>query len=169
MTRHVLLCIALAACGAGQPSPTAPVSTSSSPSIGGVDHVGLTVTDLETSKAFFVEELGFRVRKHDAKYPAYFLTNGVVIITLWRATDPTTAVPFNRKRNVGLHHLAFAASSFAALDALHARLRKRSDVTIEFAPELSYGGPAKHMIFREPSGNRIEVVHRPIVPAQQRP
>lgn len=34
-------------------------------------------------------------------------------------------------------------------------------VTIEFAPELSYGGPAKHMMFRSPGGIRMELIHRP--------
>lgn len=127
----------------------------------GTDHVGLTVIDLERSKALFVDVLGFRVRGRDESYPAYFLTNGETTITLWRATDPASAVPFDRHRNVGLHHLALAVASFDDLDALHERLRGVDGVVIEFPPELAYGGPAKHMMFREPSGNRIELVHRP--------
>lgn len=155
--RNVLVCLLLAGCGSTSVATTKPVAKP----VGGVDHVGLTVTDLEASKRFFVQELGFRVRKHDPKYPAYFLTNDAIVVTLWRASDPATATPFNRKTNVGLHHLAFAVSSFAALDALYQRIKQYPGVRIEFAPELAYGGPAKHMMFREPSGNRVELVHRP--------
>ncbi|MBL4685384.1 MAG: VOC family protein [Nannocystaceae bacterium] len=126
-----------------------------------VDHVGLTVSDLEASKTLFVDVLGFTVLKHDASYPAYILGNGASKITLWRASDPEQATPFDRKNNVGLHHLAFAVSSFDHLEALHQTLAAYRGVTIEFAPELAYGGPAKHMMFREPSGNRVELVHRP--------
>lgn len=129
--------------------------------ISAVDHVGLTVTDLEASKDLFVQVLGFHVRNQDKDYPAYFLTNGATTITLWRAEDPSTAIAFDRRKNVGLHHVALRVPSFEVLEAVYERLRVYPGVTIEFAPELAYGGPARHMIFREPSGNRIELVHRP--------
>jgi len=128
---------------------------------GAVDHVGLTVSDLEASKALCTEVLGFRVRGEDGDYPAYFLTNGTTTVTLWRATDPATATPFDRKNNVGLHHLALSVPDFETLDGLYNTLSATPGVQIDFAPELSYGGPAKHMMFFEPSGNRIELVHRP--------
>lgn len=65
---------------------------------------------------------------------------------------------------MGLHHLALSVTSFEALEALHARLKDMPGVRIEFAPELAYGGPAKHMMVYEPSGNRVEFVHRPKKP-----
>lgn len=129
--------------------------------VGGIDHVGLTVTDLAASERFFVGELGFEKVGDDPEYPSVFLSNGEVLVTLWRATVPDLAVPFDRKRNVGLHHLAFSVDSFAALDALHARLEHATGVRIEFAPEPLAGGPARHMMIREPSGNRLEFIHRP--------
>lgn len=131
--------------------------------VGGIDHVGLAVTKLGASEQFFTETLGFSFTRRDDDYPAVFLTNGHVIVTLWRVTDPSTAIPFDRKHNVGLHHLAFAVDSFAALDALHARLARAPGVRIEFAPEPLSGGPARHMMIREPSGNRLEFIHRPLV------
>ena len=129
--------------------------------MGGFDHVGLTVTDLQASTDFFTEVLGYQVVGGDDKYPAKFLTNGKAFITLWRATDPDKAVAFDRKNNVGLHHMALSVSSFEALDALYEKARKFPGVKVEFAPELAYGGPDKHMMIREPSGNRLEFVHRP--------
>lgn len=133
--------------------------------VGGVDHVGLTVTDLKATETFFTDTLGFTVKRRDAEYPASFLSNGDILITLWRATDPDTAVRFDRKRNVGLHHLAFAVESFETLDALHERLAATPGVVIEFAPEPLTGTTAKHMMIREPSGNRLEFIHRPPSPA----
>ena len=129
--------------------------------VGGVDHVGLTVTDLEASAAFFTEGLGFRITGRDDDYPAVFLTNDEIIVTLWRVAKPGDAVPFDRKKNVGLHHLAFRVASFEALEALHEKVKQVQGVRIEFSPELFYGGPAKHMMIREPSGNRLEFIHRP--------
>lgn len=129
--------------------------------VGPVDHVGLAVKDLEASTAFFVDGLGYTLRGKDPAYPAAFLSNGRSLITLWEVEDPDAAVGFDRRKNVGLHHLALSVTSFEALDALHERLSKMPGVRIEFAPELSYGGPAKHMMVFEPSGNRIELVHRP--------
>ncbi|MEM6296352.1 MAG: VOC family protein [Myxococcota bacterium] len=131
------------------------------PEVAAVDHVGLAVADLEASIGFFVDGLGYSLRGRDPAYPAAFLSNGRSLITLWGVTDPDTAVAFDRKKNVGLHHLALSVTSFEALDALHERLAAMPGVRIEFAPELSYGGPAKHMMVYEPSGNRIELVHRP--------
>lgn len=136
-------------------------AAASPPAVGGVDHVGLTVTDLEASVGFFTNALEFQVSGRDAEYPAAFLTNGEIVITLWRARVPGEAIPFNRKANVGLHHLAFRVASFEALDALHEKVRLIEGVRVEFAPELFYGGPAKHMMIREPSGNRLEFIHRP--------
>jgi lactoylglutathione lyase len=129
--------------------------------VGGVDHVGLTVSDLAATESFFTTVLGFSVVGRDEAYPSVFLSNDEVIVTLWRATDPATAVEFDRKRNVGLHHLAFRVGGFDELDALHDRLAQVPGVRIEFAPEALSGGPAKNMRIREPSGNRLEFIHRP--------
>ena len=156
--RHALIAFILAvavAIAIAESASAAPAT------VGGVDHVGLTVTKLEQTEAFFMEQLGFEVMRRDPEYPASFLNNGEIIITLWRATDPDKAVAFDRKQNVGLHHLAFKVDSFAALDALHDQLKDAPGVRIEFAPEPLSGGPTKHMMIREPSGNRLEFIHRP--------
>ncbi len=142
-----------------EPEPVS--SEATSVEVAAVDHVGLVVKDLAASTAFFVDGLGYTVRGNDPSYPAAFLSNGHSLITLWQVEDPDAAIGFDRRKNVGLHHLALSVTSFDALDALHERLSKMPGVRIEFAPELSYGGPAKHMMVFEPSGNRIELVHRP--------
>ena len=124
----------------------------------GVHHVGLTVPDLERARAFFADVLGFRQVGEKPDYPAVFLSDGQVMITLWRASDPRTAAPFDRRNAIGLHHLALRVADAAALDALHARLATAADVAIEFAPEPLGGGPTRHMMCLIPGGIRVELI-----------
>lgn len=124
----------------------------------GVNHIGLAVKDLEASAAFFTNTLGWRQAGGDPEYPAIFVTDGNSFVTLWRVADPSVAVPFNRRNNVGLHHLAFTVKSLKALHELHAKFLETEGVRIEFAPEFMGQGPTTHMMIREPSGNRLEFV-----------
>lgn len=124
----------------------------------GVHHVGLTVPDLAAARRFFVERLGFEPRGGKADYPAAFVSDGSVLITLWQAKDPASAVAFDRARNVGLHHLALAVPGHEALDALHTRLAGDDGVEIEFAPEPLGAGPTRHMMVRMPGGVRLELI-----------
>ena len=130
--------------------------------VGGIDHLGLTVSDLNSSKAFFTDVLGFKVLGNDPTYPAYFLSNKKTTITLWRIKNNEKRVEFNRAENVGLHHLALSVESIEKLSKLHKHLKMQNNITIEFAPENLGKGPTQHMMIREPSGNRIEFIARPI-------
>ena len=122
----------------------------------GVHHIGLTVSKLEQSAAFFTSMLGWNEVRRNPDYPAIFVSDGHVMVTLWQTkTEPFTA--FDKNKNVGLHHVAFMLASEADLSALHEKLVKQG-VAIEFAPELVRQGPAKHMICYEPSGNRVEFI-----------
>ena len=122
----------------------------------GVHHVGLTVSKLEDSASFFTTILGWKEVRRNDEYPAIFVSDGKIMLTLWAAKeDPPT--PFDRKRNVGLHHLALVVQSEAALTDIYERLI-RHGARIEFAPELLRQGPAKHMMCYEPSGIRLEFI-----------
>ncbi|MEN0035480.1 MAG: VOC family protein [Cellvibrio sp.] len=127
----------------------------------GIDHIGLTVKYLSESAAFFTEQLGWKVVGEMPSYPAIFVSNGHMKLTLWQAENSGSSVPFDRKANIGLHHLAIAVPSFDALERLYEKLKFVPNIEIEFSPELSGKGPHKHMMIREPSGIRIEFVHRP--------
>ncbi len=130
--------------------------------VGGVDHLGLTVSDLDSSKTFFTQVLGFKLLGGDKSYPAYFLSNSNITITLWKVKNDEKHVEFNRANNVGLHHLALSVKSIEKLAELYMHLKGKDNIKIEFAPEKLGKGPAQHMMIREPSGNRIEFIARPI-------
>jgi len=124
----------------------------------GAHHVGLTVLDLEAAKNFFLDKLGYTQVGEKPEYPAALVTDGITMITLWRAADPANATPFDRKNVIGLHHLALRVDNHAALDDLYASLRSADDVTIEFAPEQLGAGTARHMMTNIPSGIRVEFI-----------
>lgn len=129
-----------------------------------IDHVGLTVSDLGASTAFFVECLGWRVIRERPEYPAAYLARDDASITLWEVEDRHSHVPFDRRANVGLHHLALRLQSRAELERVHQRASEWPGVEVEFAPEASGAGPKMHSMIREPGGCRIEFVWRPAAP-----
>jgi hypothetical protein len=74
------------------------------------------------------------------------------------ASGSGRVVGFDRRRNVGLHHLALEVRSEADLISVMERLAAYPGVTIEFSPELVGNGPRKHMMCYEPGGLRIEFI-----------
>lgn len=124
----------------------------------GAHHIGLTVPNIDKTRDFFVNVLDFQQVGKVPDYPAYFVSDGTVMLTLWQATDPTTAIPFDRKNNIGLHHFAIKVDGLATLTSMYETLSKTEGVTIEFAPEPIGGGPTQHMMFYIPGGIRMELV-----------
>ena len=122
----------------------------------GVHHVGLTVPRLAETRRFFLETLGYAQVGDVPDYPAVFLSDGQVLVTLWQAADPEQARPFDRRHGIGLHHLALDGE--ARLKELHELLAATSDVEVEFAPEPLGDGPTQHMMCTIPGGIRVEFI-----------
>jgi catechol 2,3-dioxygenase-like lactoylglutathione lyase family enzyme len=127
----------------------------------GIDHVGLTVRNLEATRRFFCECLGWRVVGERPSYPAVFVSDGRLMVTLWQAAAPDTAIGFDRRNNIGLHHLALKVADIDGLNALFARVAEWPGVVVEFAPEKLGQGPKMHCMVLEPSGIRIEFAYLP--------
>ena len=121
----------------------------------GAHHVGLTVPNLDNAREFFIDALGFEQVGEVPDYPAAFLSDGAIMITLWQAENPDTAVPFDRRTNIGLHHLALRAADLAGLAT---DLRARDDVNIEFEPEGLGNSGLNHMMCRIPGNIRLELI-----------
>jgi lactoylglutathione lyase len=123
----------------------------------GINHVGLSVLDIDASSRFFVQ-LGWVESGRDESYPRTAVSDGHTRLTLWQVDRSLDVQAFNRRRNVGLHHLALEVASEERLMEIAEKLKGQRDVTIEFMPELVGKGPRKHMMCLEPGGIRIEFV-----------
>lgn len=112
--------------------------------------MGLTVTSLAEAKALFCDILGMTLLREDTTYHACFVTDGKIMISIWKAKC-LTPVAFNRHENLGLHHFALTVESDEELHRLYADL-KAASFPVEFSPEHLRGGPARHFIFQGLAG-----------------
>ena len=123
----------------------------------GAHHIGLAVRDVAEARDFFVEALGFTVAAERPDYPAIFVTDGTTLLTLWQVAEPAGAAPFDRRANIGLHHLALRVADLDALRTVFARVQNHPGTVIEFDPEpIREGATTHHFICAMPGGIRIE-------------
>ncbi|MEP2988172.1 MAG: VOC family protein [Parasphingorhabdus sp.] len=125
----------------------------------GVHHVGLSLSDIEAAKEFFTVGLGYEHVGSVPDYPAHFVSDGSTLITLWQVGDPSTAHSFDRKNNVGLHHLAIGVADEGALSEVYNRVSKWPSAEIEFDPcPIREGSATRHFMCSIPGGARVEFV-----------
>ena len=123
----------------------------------GVHHIGLTVPDLDQARGFFCDVLGFDQVGGVPAYPAIFVSDGAILLTLWRAADPLTARAFDRRVKIGLHHLSLAVADDAALDAAWAKVTAHPEVVVDAAPgPMRPGSTTRHFLVFIPGGIRVE-------------
>ncbi len=120
--------------------------------------MGLTVPDLSEARRFFEDALRFRLVGEKPAYPAAFVSDGAVMLTLWQAESQEDVVPFDRRKGIGLHHFALRIADDQTLEGLHEELAKRDDVRIEFPPEDLGSGPTRHMMVRIVGNIRMELI-----------
>ena len=121
------------------------------PQLTRVDHVSLTVTDLEVSHTFYTEVLDF-VPIYDFGYGRIYLHNPSAFILTLVAHPDRTGARFT-ELTTGLDHLGLAAADLADLRAWEQRFRDRG---VEFTPirEAEFG---YHLNFRDPDGIALEL------------
>jgi catechol-2,3-dioxygenase len=124
----------------------------------GIHHLGLSVPDIKETAAFFIEQLNFSQVGEQPEYPAIFISDGTVMLTLWQIKDVGNMTAFNRHDNVGLHHFALKIANLEELQSLHQQLAVLDNVAIEFAPEQLEGFPFHHMMCLIPGGVRLELI-----------
>ena len=127
------------------------------PSITGISHVDLSVTDLDKSEAWYRELLGavplFGGRNDDYGYDVRYIVEPIsmVIIGL-EQHDANDGTPFDERR-VGLDHLSFNVESREELDAWVTRLDElgvsHAGVTVEDAWDV--------LVFRDPDNVQLEL------------
>ena len=119
-------------------------------------HIGLSVTDLERSIAFYREVLDLELihASADAERRYAFLgAGGRLFLTLWQQSSDRF-----EPRHAGLHHLAFELPTFEAVQATEARLRARgAQPHYDGVVPHREGGDSAALFFTDPDGIRLEV------------
>ncbi|MCR9059749.1 MAG: VOC family protein [Rhodobacteraceae bacterium] len=124
----------------------------------GLNHLGLAVADLDQTTLFFEKVLGWTETVRDDAYPRNSITDGTLRLTLWQVDKSVSPRRFDRRLNIGLHHLALEVESEEELLRLADVVAAWPGVKVEFMPEFMGTGSRKHMMFAEPGGIRLELV-----------
>jgi catechol 2,3-dioxygenase-like lactoylglutathione lyase family enzyme len=121
------------------------------PHFAGVNHVALTVTDLDVSEAFYTEVLGFR-RVLDIGYGRICLHQATGFVLALLRHPGADGGRFSELAT-GLDHLGLAAADRDELVEWEARLR---DAGVEYTPirDMELG---HHLNFRDPDGIALEL------------
>jgi catechol 2,3-dioxygenase-like lactoylglutathione lyase family enzyme len=119
-------------------------------------HVGLNVTDLERSTAFYEAALGLRTvgAQTDGERRFAMLGDGErLVLTLWQQSEGA----FDAGR-AGLHHLSFRVAGIEDVRRAEARLR---DLGVRFHHDgiVAHGEGASSagVFFEDPDGIRLEI------------
>ncbi|MBG0827883.1 VOC family protein [Planomonospora sp. ID67723] len=119
-------------------------------------HVGLNVSDLDTSRDFYREVFGFEVvgeSSEEGRRYAFLGLDGTLVLTLWQQSEGrfATALP-------GLHHLSFQVPDIEAV-------RRAETVIRELGAAIHHDGVVAHgegassggVFFEDPDGIRLEI------------
>ncbi len=124
--------------------------------LSGLGHVLLRVLDLERSRRFYTDVLGFQVLEEDPEHGGIFLAleGQSHAIDLFQVKDLEAAgrqTPGVR----GLGHVAFRVESEAALKDAYTALRERS---VEITRTIDHVSQ-KSIYFADPDGNTLEIYY----------
>ena len=119
-------------------------------------HVLLRVADLERSKAFYSDILGFEIVEEDPAHGGVFMTLGEHghTIDLFPAEDSRPIASSDRSRP-GLQHIAFQVESYEALKEAYFTLQ---DQGVEVTRAMDHVSQ-KSIYFNDPDGNGLEIYY----------
>jgi catechol 2,3-dioxygenase-like lactoylglutathione lyase family enzyme len=133
-----------------------------------IDHLDLVVTSLEQSLAFYrglLQPLGYvhagEIAGERGERVVYLSRHGGGgSLSLRESQSAAHPTPYDRYA-VGIHHIAFSASSRAQVDERASWLREQ-DAEIESGPREYDYTPGYYALFlHDRDGLKLEIVHRP--------
>jgi lactoylglutathione lyase len=122
-------------------------------------HVGINVTDLDRSVAFYRDVLGLQVLGGSApgtapeRRVARLGKDGALVLTIWQQ-----AAGAHERDRAGLHHLAFEVDTVAEVREAEWALKERG-ATFQYDGVVPHGEgrDSGGVFFSDPDGTRLEV------------
>jgi len=138
---------------------------------GSINHVSITVSNLDEAMKFFKPFLGFLdyeigdvIRDPNGQRLTVNILPGVrgVAVNIWEAKPEFASHRFE-VYEVGLHHLAFHVEKREEVDQVHELVKQLGAKILNGPGEFPYGGPSGWyaVYFLGPDHLKFEVVHMP--------
>ena len=115
----------------------------------GLNHIIMTIMDVNTSRAFYGDLLGFEITEIE---DGFFLRTGGVAIFFFPSRYPLQDDRFNEFR-IGLDHLSFSAPSEDALQSLAEQLIAAG---VDTKGVETYHTGNRYVAFRDPDNIQLE-------------
>jgi catechol 2,3-dioxygenase-like lactoylglutathione lyase family enzyme len=128
------------------------------PSHAGLRHLALNVRDMAAMKRFYIDLLGFAV-EWEPDADNVYLSSGIDNLALHRSPSPASGDAGEAPLFSPLDHLGVIVRSANAVDQWAAFLEGHG-VVIDAKPRTHRDG-ARSCYFRDPDGNKIQVIHHP--------
>ena len=125
------------------------------PTHAGLRHLALNVQHMDEMKRFYVDLLGFEIEWEPDPDNVY-LSSGIDNLALHRAAGLASS---GIRAGQSLDHLGLIVKSEEDVDRWASFLESRG-VVIDAQPRTHRDG-ARSCYFRDPDGNRIQIIHHP--------
>ncbi len=125
--------------------------------IGPIDHVAVTVADMERSVRFYRDVMGFKVLGRVQPREGFTIvcigTGNDAFLELFHFASGSKPLEFENS-DVGLKHIAFKVDD---VEGIAAKLHEHN---VEFTVEpTSAKGGIRVAFFKDPDGNLLEIIH----------
>lgn len=133
--------------------------------LGSMNHLGLTVSNLAHSEQFYDQILKFmgyqQVEKNDQFIMWWLKEAGAIVISAANSDSPNKV---HDRYSPGLHHFAFNASSREGVDNFYKLLLEIKATILDPPAQYDYSPGYYAVFFADPDGLKLELVHMPALP-----
>lgn len=120
-----------------------------------VDHIAITVKDLDRSVEFYTKKLGFSVLR-EAETPSLkimFVGNELAQLELFEVKEgPAKEGPPLKDDEIGIKHICFHVEDLGKV------VEEMKQKGVEFTSEIRKSGERSHIFFKDPDGIVLQLL-----------